>query len=139
VLAAYDRAGALLTKIVGVYSNMCSSRNTDDLQKVQTEMSPILSRHRSATYLLPGLYAKIDALYQQQQQQHPSDDSCATGQFLNQEQLRLLERVHFDFRRAGAHLDAATQQEITDITAQLATLMTQFMVRSSWCKPMMSA
>jgi peptidyl-dipeptidase Dcp len=135
VLVSYDRAGALLTKIVGVYSNMCSTRNTDDLQKVQTEMSPILSRHRSATYLLPGLYAKIDALYQQQQQKQSGDDSCAAGQrLLDQEQIRLLERVHFDFRRAGAHLDAATQQEITDITAQLATLMTQFMVRRCWCK-----
>jgi Zn-dependent oligopeptidase len=50
---------------------------------------------------------------------------------LDPEQRRLLERVHFDFQRAGAHLDVTAQQEITDISATLATLMTQFMVRKA--------
>lgn len=86
VVAAYDRAGHLLERVSGVYSNLGLSLNTESLQAVQTVMSPVLSRHRSKTYTLPGLFAKIDAVYQTRH-----DDSG-----LDAEQVRLVERVHMD-------------------------------------------
>eukprot|EP00339_Tiarina_fusa_P028626 CAMPEP_0117068952 /NCGR_PEP_ID=MMETSP0472-20121206/48329_1 /TAXON_ID=693140 ORGANISM="Tiarina fusus, Strain LIS" /NCGR_SAMPLE_ID=MMETSP0472 /ASSEMBLY_ACC=CAM_ASM_000603 /LENGTH=126 /DNA_ID=CAMNT_0004791229 /DNA_START=151 /DNA_END=528 /DNA_ORIENTATION=+ len=64
VIQAYDLSGSLLSKVSGVYGNMCSSMNTEELQSVQTELSPILSRHRSKTYTLPGLFEKIDQVHQ---------------------------------------------------------------------------
>ena len=85
VLAAYDRAGHLMSKVAGVYSNLGSSLNTPELQAVQTVMSPILSRHRSKTFTLPGLFEKIDQVYQTRHE---------AG--LSAEQVRLVERIHMD-------------------------------------------
>lgn len=120
VIQAYDQAGHLFGRVASVFSNLCSSVNTEDLQAVQTHMSPILSRHRSQTYTLPRLFHKIDQVYQQQQTQqgnHP----------LSPEQRRLVQRVYMDFTRQGAHFDEPTQKEYADLKAQLASLMTQFM------------
>jgi len=115
VIAAYDRCGSLLDKVGSVYSNMGSSMNTEDLQAVQTEMSPILSRHSSATYTLPGLFDKINQVYKKRETLD-----------LTPEQNRLVERIHLDFTRSGAHFDKAAQEEYTEIKAQLATLLTKF-------------
>jgi len=117
VIAPYDRAGATLSKVSGVFGNLCSSANTDDLKEVQTEMTPILSQHRSACTFLPGLFDKIDAVYQ-------SRNDPASG--LNSEQIRLVERIHLDFERAGASFDETTQKEYADLKAKLASLTTQF-------------
>ena len=54
ILGAYDRAGSLYSKVASVYGNYISSLNTPDMQKVQTTMAPILSRHRSKCYDIPG-------------------------------------------------------------------------------------
>ena len=54
ILGAYDRAGSLYSKVGSVYGNYISSLNTPDMQEVQTKMAPILSRHRSKCYNIPG-------------------------------------------------------------------------------------
>ena len=94
---------------------MCSSLCTEDLQTVQTTLSPILSRHSSQCMTLPGLFEKVDAVYQQRHDLH-----------LNGEQLRLVERVHLDFQRAGATLSNDAKQEFADLKAELASLTTEF-------------
>ena len=116
VVAAYDRAGSTLENVGGVFGNMCSSLNTEDLQAVQKEMSPILSRHHSTTYTLPGLFDKISSV-------HGERNSLN----LTSEQIRLVERIHLDFTRAGALFDDAAQKDTADIKAQLASLTTEFM------------
>ncbi|CAB9503088.1 Oligopeptidase A [Seminavis robusta] len=115
VIAAFDRAGSVYDKVSSVYGNYCGSLITEDLQEVQTEMSPIMSRHASQCTTLPGLFEKIDAVYQQRHDMK-----------LNSEQLRLVERVHLDFVRAGATLSEADKQEYADLNAELASLTTQF-------------
>jgi peptidyl-dipeptidase Dcp len=89
--------------------------NTPDLQTIQREMAPLLSRHSSACYQVPGLFDKIDAIYQ---------DRTSLG--LTPEQARLVERFHLDFTRAGAALSKEDQAELTELKAQLATAMTSF-------------
>ncbi|KAL3914697.1 MAG: hypothetical protein SGILL_005998 [Bacillariaceae sp.] len=120
VFVAYDRAGSTLGKVGGVFSNMCSSQNTPDLQEVQTTMTPIMSRHRSSTFTLPGLFDKIETVYKQQQKANGDSD-------LSPEDRRLVDRIYLDFTRAGAHFDEAKQKENADIQAKLASLSTEFM------------
>jgi peptidyl-dipeptidase Dcp len=114
VIATYDRSGKLLARIAQVFSNLCSSLNTPDLQEVQTAMAPLLSRHSSETYQLPGLYDKIKSLYKDQKEA------------LNPEQARLLERIHMDFVRSGAALAPDQQRTLADTNAALASLQTKF-------------
>lgn len=115
VVAAYDRSGRMLDRVGSVFSNLCSSKNTEDLQKVQTEMAPIMSRHQSGVYQLPGLFDKINTVFQMRAHLD-----------LTPEQMRLTERIHMDFTRAGAALAADKQAELADIKAELASLTTAF-------------
>jgi peptidyl-dipeptidase Dcp len=120
VFVAYDRAGSTLGKVGGVFSNMCSSKNTPDLKEVQTTMTPILSRHRSSTFTVPGLFEKIEKVYNQQQQANGDSDLTGEGR-------RLVDRIFLDFTRAGAHFDKEKQKRNADIQAKLASLSTEFM------------
>jgi peptidyl-dipeptidase Dcp len=115
IIAAYDRAGSLLGRVGAVFGNMCSSLNTAELQAIQTTMAPVMSRHTSETYQTPGLFDKINAVYQKR-----------LDMGLTDEQIRLTERIHTDFTRAGAALDQTSQVELADLQAELASLSTQF-------------
>jgi peptidyl-dipeptidase Dcp len=119
VFVAYDRAGSTLDKVQGVFGNLCSSMNTEELQEVQRTMTPIMSRHSSSTYTLPGLFQKIEKVYKEQQE-------TSTTQ-LTTEDRRLIERIYLDFTRAGAHFDEEKQKEYADIKAKLASFSTEFM------------
>jgi peptidyl-dipeptidase Dcp len=114
-MAAYDRAGSLLGRVGAVFQNMCSSLNTAELQEVQTTMAPLLSRHTSGTYQVAGLFDKMDAVFQKRHD---------IG--LTSEQVRLTERIHMDFTRAGAALSARNQEELADLQALLASMSTKF-------------
>lgn len=116
-IAAYDRTGSLLSKVSGVFSNMCSSLNTDELKEVQTEMVPILSRHSSSCYTLPFLFERIANVKE-------NESIMST---LTLEQKRLVDRIYMDFKRQGAHFDEEQKKEYADIKAQLASLSTKFM------------
>jgi hypothetical protein len=112
ILGAYDRAGALLSKVSAVYSNYVSSLNTPDMQIVQTKMAPILSRHNSKCYNIPGLFAKIEMLHDMK------DEMLAKGEW-NAEQARLAERVYIGFVRMGAKLNDDEKKEYADIKGEM--------------------
>ena len=99
-MAKFDRSGADLEKVGMVFSNLTSSLNTEPLQAVQTEMAPILAGHTSKVYTFPGLFEKIEAVWNQRQ----SAD-------LSPEQIRLCERLYMDFCRHGAKLDEQKKVE----------------------------
>jgi len=120
ILAAYDRAGGQLSKVYSVYGNYTSSLNTPDLQEVQTEMAPILSRHNSNTYTIPGLFEKIEKIHEMKDAKMESGEWTA-------EQGRFAERVYVKFVRMGAKFDEKTKAEYSDIQATLAGLQTKFM------------
>ncbi|MBK1616011.1 peptidase M3 [Rubrivivax gelatinosus] len=114
-VAAFDRSGRLLARIGSVFYNLTASNTTPELQAVQREMAAPLAAHDNAVYMDMALFARLDALY---------EGRAALG--LAPEQLRLLERLHLDFVRAGAKLEPAAQQRYAEVMEQLAALTTQF-------------
>jgi peptidyl-dipeptidase Dcp len=114
-LVAFDRAGALLDRLTNTFWNLTAAATNDALQAAQRELAPQLAAHDSAIYMNDRLFARIDAIYAQRH---------ALG--LSVEQTRLLERVHFDFVRAGARLDQTAKQRYAAIMQQLAALTTRF-------------
>ena len=86
ILGTYDRAGGLLSKVGSVYGNYTSSLNGASMQEVQTKMAPILSRHSSKAYDIPGLFEKIESMYKVK-------DEMLEKEEWNAEQARLAERV----------------------------------------------
>ena len=114
-VAAFDRSGRLLARIEPLFDTLAASVTSADLQAAQMRLAAPLAAHRSAVYMHGGLFARIDALHCKRQ---------ALG--LTPEQLRLLERVHLDFARAGAQLAPAAQTRYAHLMGRLAELNTQF-------------
>ena len=114
-IAALDRAGRLFDRISGLFHNLTSSETSPALQAVERQMAPLLAGHDSAVYMHRALFARIDALHDQRRELGLSD-----------EQLRVLERYHIDFVRAGARLGAAEQKRYADVMQRLADLTTRF-------------
>ena len=114
-LAAFDRSGRLLTRIDQMFYNLAASETSPALQAVERAMAAPLAAHSNAIYMHAALFKRIDALY---------DRRTLLG--LNTQQLRLLERVHLDFVRAGARLSPDAQVRYGQVTEKLAELTTQF-------------
>jgi len=114
-LAAFDRTGRLLTRLEHLFYTLAASATSPALQAAQRALAAPLAAHNSAVYMHSGLFKRVDALYQERQ---------ALG--LTPEQLRLLERVHLDFVRAGAQLAPAAQTRYAQVMEHLAELNTQF-------------
>ena len=114
-MAAFDRAGRQLARVAAAFYNLTSSATSPALQAVQRAMAGPMSAHHSAVYNDMALFARVDALHRER---------AALG--LSPEQLRLLERVHLDFVRAGARLAPAAQLRYAAVMQALACLTTRF-------------
>jgi len=114
-VAAFDRAGRLLGRIESVFYNLTASETSPELQSVQREMAAPLAAHSNAVYMHAGLFARLDAL-------HAQRGALA----LDDQQRRLLERLHLDFVRAGARLAPESRARYGALTEQLARLTTTF-------------
>ena len=114
-LVAFDRAGRLLNRIKLAFDNLAASETSPALQLAEREMAAPLAAHGNWIYMHQALFNRIDTLFQKRQ---------SLG--VNSEQLRLLERVHTDFVRAGAKLKPDAQKRYGELIEQLAVLTTQF-------------
>ncbi|MFN3304259.1 MAG: M3 family metallopeptidase [Roseateles sp.] len=114
-VAAFDASGRLLTRLEQLFYTLAASATSPELQAVQRDLAAPLAAHNSAVYMHAGLFARVDALFEQRER---------LG--LTPEALRLLERVHLDFLRAGARLAPAAKARYAAIMARLAELNTRF-------------
>ena len=114
-VAAFDRCARLLARIESVFYNLTASHTSPELQAAQRELAAPLAAHYSAVFMHAGLFARVDALFAQR-----------TSLGLAPEQLRLLERTHLDFVRAGAKLAPEAQARYAQVMERLAELTTQF-------------
>ncbi len=114
-VAAFDGCGRLFSRIEMLFGNLAVSETSPDLQAVERAMAPRLAAHENAIYLHAGLFERVDALHARRH---------ALG--LDDEDLRLLERVHLDFLRAGAKLHGEARRRHAAIAEELATLTTKF-------------
>jgi peptidyl-dipeptidase Dcp len=114
-IAAFDASGRQLTKLEHLFYTLAASATSPELQAQQRAMAAPLAAHGSAVYMHAGLFARVEALFEQRER---------LG--LTAEQRRLLERVHLDFLRAGARLAPEAKARYAAIMARLAELNTRF-------------
>ena len=115
VIVAYDKAGSLMKKISGVYSNLCSSLLTPDLQEIQKKMSPILTNHYNKIYTYNGLFDKIEIIW----------NNRFTSN-LDSVQIRFIEQLYDRFKKNGAKFSTEQQQSYGKIKEELSSLYTTF-------------
>jgi peptidyl-dipeptidase Dcp len=114
-IAAFERAGQSLDRVSAVFFNLAGADTNEEIEAVEREVAPLFARHYAEIHLDDALFARIDTLHRQR-----------TALRLDAEQMRVLERHHLVFRRAGAGLPADVKARLSAIGERLAALGTQF-------------
>src|SRR6266581_1958752 len=114
-IAAFERAGKPYERATAIYRVFSSTMSTDDFQKVETEMAPKIAAFNDQIVQNKELFSRIAAVY---------DAREASG--LTPEQKRLVWLDYTTFVRAGARLEGAARQRMTEINQRLASLFTKF-------------
>ncbi|ESP90602.1 M3 family metallopeptidase [Pseudoalteromonas luteoviolacea] len=114
-IAAMELAGSTLTKVALVFGNLANTESNDEMQSLQREISPMLTRHRSEIRMNEALFKRVAAVYDNRK-----------SALLNAEQTRLLERVYNSFVRSGAKLTGEQRAEFAKINERISALTTEF-------------
>lgn len=114
-IAALERSGETLGKVASTFFNLSGAHTSPDLQKIERDIAPKLAKHSSNMLLNSALFERIATLWDKR-------DTLD----LNEEQVRVLERYHTMFQRAGAGLKEAGKQRMAEISQRLAVLGTSF-------------
>ena len=107
-IAALEYSGDLLKKVSSVFFNLYSCNTNEGMEKIATEITPILSEHNDNIYLNAKLFARVKTLF---------DNKATLG--LNAEQIRLLEKYHRIFIRSGAALNPDQKEKLRSINKEL--------------------
>ncbi|NJD09038.1 MAG: M3 family metallopeptidase [Gemmatimonadetes bacterium] len=108
-------AGRELQRVNTLFGVITSNVNTPAYQALDREWSPRLAAAADEITFNEPLFARIHAIYEQRQQ---------AG--LTAEQVRLVERTHANYLRAGAQLNAAQKAELGRFNQRLAGLFADF-------------
>jgi len=116
-IIALQRSGRLLRNAQRIFYNLNATDTNDARQQLNRDYAPKFAAHRDAIMLNEALFARVDALHHLNEHE-PQD--------LDPESLRLIERYHTAFVRAGAELGADAKARLKAINGQLASLNAQF-------------
>lgn len=114
-IAAMELAGSGLSRVSRVFFNLTGTESNDELQALQREVSPMLTRHGNEIRMNEDLFKRVLAVYQAREEAN-----------LTPEQLRLLERTYNSFVRTGANLSAEQRAELAKINERISALTTEF-------------
>ncbi|WP_269533831.1 M3 family metallopeptidase [Chitinimonas sp. BJYL2] len=114
-IVALEHAGRQLGDVSNVFFNLSATYGNPRMDALRGELAPKLAAHRDAIMLDTRLYLRVASVYRQRHKLN-----------LDAESLRLVERYHADFLRAGARLPAASKQRLKQLNAELARLENDF-------------
>ena len=114
-ILAFDKSGALLNKVTGVFSPLNSANTNEEMQAAAREISPMLSAHRDEISMNAELFKRIKAIYDKRNELD-----------LDEQQIRVTEKFYQDFERNGANLSPENQEILKGINSELATLYLHF-------------
>lgn len=114
-IAAMELAGSGLSRVSRVFFNLTGTESNDELQALQREVSPMLTRHGNEIRMNEDLFKRVLAVYQAREEAN-----------LTPEQLRLLERTYNSFVRTGANLSTEQRAELAKINERISALTTEF-------------
>ncbi|MDR1667211.1 MAG: M3 family metallopeptidase [Bacteroidales bacterium] len=115
VIAAYDRSGEILRNVLPVFYGISSANTSEELEKINETITPLLSGHYDNIYLNAELFDKIKSLYGRKD---------ALG--LDDEQSRLLEETYRSFVRNGADLSADDKLKLRELNRDISVLQLNF-------------
>ncbi|HEY1244135.1 MAG TPA: M3 family metallopeptidase [Hyphomicrobiaceae bacterium] len=114
-IGGLERAGRALDRVASVFYNLAGTDTNEAIQAIERKIAPRFAKHSTRIYQDAKLFKRVDALMRQK-------DSLG----LTEEQVRVLERYHRSFIRAGAGLAPKARERMAAIAERLATLATRF-------------
>lgn len=110
-LKALQLSGRALSHLASVFWMRAGAHTNEEIQALEREVAPKMSRHSSRIMMNEALFARLDALYQNR------DSLDLDGQT-----VRVLEKSWKGFVRNGAKLDQQGKTRLADINEKLAGL-----------------
>ncbi len=110
-----ELCGEHLNRVSAIFWCLAGANTNDQIQAMEREISPKMSRHFSAISMNEALFARIDDLYTRRAELE-----------LDAETMRLVEKTWKGFVKSGAKLDAAGKARLSAINEELSSLGTQF-------------
>jgi peptidyl-dipeptidase Dcp len=114
-IAAMEKSGRMLDRVSETFFNVQQANTDPALDKVQSDVAPLLAAHQDSIYLNARLFARVKAVY----------DARATLK-LDREALQLLTLYYRQFLHAGANLSDADKARLRDINKRDASLEASF-------------
>ena len=114
-IAALDQSGHLLNNVRTVFSGQNSANTSDEMQALNQEFSPLMSKHSDDIMLNSKLFDKVKQVYENRKEFN-----------LNKEQTKLLEETYKDFVRSGANLPEDKQARLRELNSQISLLQIKF-------------
>jgi len=112
---ALDKMGKLLQKVSYVFFAQASANTNDSIQKIEIEISPVLSAFEDEVRLNPVLFNRIKSVYDSREKLN-----------LNEEQKFLLENLYKNFVRNGAGLSKQDQDSLKILNGKLSVLTVKY-------------
>nr|WP_232013854.1 M3 family metallopeptidase [Glycomyces terrestris] len=120
-VVALEQSGlGTLKRVSLAFFNKFSSDTDDELNAIESEVSPKLAAHADKILLNADLFARIGVVW------YHRDVLGAEALGLDEQDERLLERYWTEFVRGGAALDEAGKERLAAINAELAELSSKF-------------
>jgi peptidyl-dipeptidase Dcp len=114
-VAAMEQADEMLDKVAGVFYNLAGADSTPAREALMRDLAPKMSAYSSEIMMNEALYGRVRAVWEARE---------TAG--LDGEQIRVVELYHRMFLRAGAAVEGANRNRLTDVKSRLAVLGTQF-------------
>lgn len=110
---AFEKSGAMLSRVSSVFFAMTSAHTNDYLQALDEQFSTELAGLANDIWLNDTLFARVEAVWQDREA-------------LDAESRRLTEETYQHFVLAGARLNADEKAELKSLNTEAATLTSQF-------------
>ena len=114
-IEALERSGRQLDRVSSVFFNLSGTDTSPELQEIERRIAPRLAKHSMRIYQDAKLFKRVADLFARR-----------ASLELSEEQVRVLERYHRAFVKAGAALRADAKKRLAAIAEQLAKLATTF-------------
>lgn len=112
---ALEKSGAMLTRVIYVFGALTSANTNDNLDAIDTRVSPKLTAMRDSITLNPKLFGRVKTIYDARHSLNLAPD-----------QIQLVELTYDNMVRNGAMLSDAQKAQLTEINGQLSSLQTEF-------------
>ncbi len=113
-ILALEKSGQLLSRTSAIFFGLSGANGTDEIRKVQTEVTPLLSEHQDKISLNDKLFQRIKAVYENEKDSLQGEDA------------RLLEVTYKNFVSQGANLSKEDKDKLKAINSELAVLTNEF-------------